>query len=381
MSPEWFLTQHNRYESFKADEPKVFLGEYASWGNTYYNALAEAAFMTGLERNAHAVGLACYAPMLCNVDYVNWKPDLIWFNNHEVFGTANYYVQKLFMHHQGDQLLRIEADGFRMPQAAIEETTISGALALGADVCTAEYWDIRLTNNDTGESEHFDGKRALLTDTIEDRKSGKEKPVLELGSTQLRNYTLKVKAKKLGGQRGFFINFGVKDHKQLLTWEISGWQNQDSMITSTIGGRTSCLTQSLFTVQEGVEYELALEVSGRRVRTYINGKLINETEDKPLIIEPLYYSASIEHETGDTIVKVVNVQDSMVAAKIELDGGPQRSIDAEVFELSGYALDEENSFEAPERIVPKESSIAVEGGSFAYEFPQHSITVFRLKTR
>lgn len=56
--------------------------------------------MTGLQNNAHAVGLACYAPMLCNVDYINWKPDLIWFNNHEVYGTANYYVQKLFMNHQ-----------------------------------------------------------------------------------------------------------------------------------------------------------------------------------------------------------------------------------------------------------------------------------------
>ncbi len=48
-----------------SDGPKVFLGEYASWGNTYYNALIEAAYMTGLENNAHAIGLYamrhCYA--------------------------------------------------------------------------------------------------------------------------------------------------------------------------------------------------------------------------------------------------------------------------------------------------------------------------------
>lgn len=69
--------------------------------------------MTGLEKNAHAVGLACYAPMLCNVDYVNWKPDLIWFNNHYVYGTPNYYVQKLFMHHQGDYILKVETNGLQ----------------------------------------------------------------------------------------------------------------------------------------------------------------------------------------------------------------------------------------------------------------------------
>ncbi|WP_339310964.1 alpha-L-arabinofuranosidase C-terminal domain-containing protein [Paenibacillus sp. FSL M7-0896] len=99
------LAHHRRYDSFNSEDPKVFIGEYASWGNTYYNALAEAAYMTGFERNAQVVGLACYAPLLCNADYVNWKPDLIWFNNHTVFGTANYYVQKLFMHHQGDYVL------------------------------------------------------------------------------------------------------------------------------------------------------------------------------------------------------------------------------------------------------------------------------------
>ena len=63
-TPEWFLANHHRYDNFRAQDPKVFLGEYASWGNTWYNALAEASFMLGLERNAKAVGLACYAPML-----------------------------------------------------------------------------------------------------------------------------------------------------------------------------------------------------------------------------------------------------------------------------------------------------------------------------
>lgn len=111
MAPEWFLANHHRYDSFDEKDPRVFLGEYASWGNTWYNALIEASYMTGMERNSEKVGLACYAPLLCNVNYINWKPDMIWFDNHQAYGTANYYVQKLFMNHQGDDRIELEMTG------------------------------------------------------------------------------------------------------------------------------------------------------------------------------------------------------------------------------------------------------------------------------
>ena len=114
-SPEWMLANCHRYDNMPSDGPKVFLGEYASWGNTYYNALIEAAYMTGLENNAHAIGLVCYAPLLCNVDYINWQPDMIWFDNHRVYGSANYYVQKMFMNCTGNNLLDVKHDGFDKP--------------------------------------------------------------------------------------------------------------------------------------------------------------------------------------------------------------------------------------------------------------------------
>lgn len=79
----------HHYEDCDENGPKVFLGEYASWGNTYYNALVEAAYMTHLERSK-VVAMACYAPMLCNVDYVNWKPDMLWFNNHAILKTPAF---------------------------------------------------------------------------------------------------------------------------------------------------------------------------------------------------------------------------------------------------------------------------------------------------
>ncbi|MDF2648897.1 MAG: alpha-L-arabinofuranosidase domain protein [Paenibacillus sp.] len=378
QSPEWFLAHCNRYDGFKADEPKVFLGEYASWGNKYYNALVEAAFMTGLEKNAHAVGLACYAPMLCNVDYINWKPDLIWFNNHEVYGTANYYVQKLFMHHQGDQLLQIEANGLDKKQESTMKP-INGAFALGTDRCSFRFWDMKLVNNDTGEMKELNGLSAELSDTDEDRLGGTSIRTLDLGETDWENYTLSLKAKKISGPKGFEIYFGKRDGDNQLIWDFGGWQNQDSALCSRVDGRTSCLTQSIFNVEPDMEYELTLEISGRQIRAWIDGVLFHDTEDKLPVIEPLYYSASFERSTGETIVKVVNVQENSVRAQIALADLHKTSLTVDVYEMSGHALDDENTFESPERVLPKQKEFSTEDCSFHYDFPKHSITVFRVR--
>lgn len=378
-SPEWFLANYHRYDNFKAEDPKVFLGEYASWGNTYYNALTEAAFMTGLEKNAHAVGLACYAPLLCNVDYVNWKPDLIWFNNHKVYGTPNYYVQKLFMHHQGDQLLRMEANGLEQQEVAAIKP-INGAFALETDRCSFRYWDMLLVNNDTGEEKVLNGGLlGSLSDTYEDRQNGTSIRALELGETDWENYTLTLKAQRISGPKGFKLKFGQRDQSNLLIWEFGGWQNQDSLIASNVDGRGSVLTQSIFNVENDREYTLKLEVSGRQIRAWINGELFHDTEDKLPVIEPLYYSASCDRTTGDTIVKVVNVQDSSVTAEVVLADLNETSLRVEVHEMSGHSLEEENTFEAPDRVSPKQKEFTINGSRFEYEFPKHSITVFRAK--
>lgn len=374
QSPEWFLANVGRYDSFKANDPKVFLGEYASWGNAYYNALAEAAFMTGLERNAHAVGLACYAPLLCNVDYVNWKPDMIWFNNHEVFGTANYYVQQLFMHHQGDYLLPVQADGLKAPEPDREVTPIRGEIGFGANANAVEYASIRLINHATGETLSF-------ADTALDRTGAGDKQTVMLGATEWEDYTLSLKAKKTGGgQWGFAVYFGWADDRQHLQWDIGGWQNQDSMIHAVVGGRGSVLTQSLFEVQNGVEYDLALRVTGRKIVASIDGVVVAETEDHIPFIEPLYYSASLEEATGDTIVKVVNVRGESETMELAFEGlASDRSLVAEVHELSGYDLEDENSFDQPAKIAPRTKKLTVEGPAFAYEFPKHSVTVIRVR--
>ena len=75
----WFLAQGARYDNYDRKGPKVFAGEYACHGkgkkwNHYHAALLEAAFMTGLERNADIVHMATYAPLFAHVEGWQWRP-------------------------------------------------------------------------------------------------------------------------------------------------------------------------------------------------------------------------------------------------------------------------------------------------------------------
>jgi alpha-N-arabinofuranosidase len=101
--PEWFLSNNLRYDNYDPTKSKVYIGEYASWGNTLFNALCEAAYMTSLERNGDVVRMSSYAPLLANQNHISWNPDLIYFTNTSVLPTVNYYVQQVFSTNEGDR--------------------------------------------------------------------------------------------------------------------------------------------------------------------------------------------------------------------------------------------------------------------------------------
>jgi alpha-L-arabinofuranosidase len=135
MPPAWFLSNANRYDNYPRTGPKVFAGEFAAHENvpqarqerpsTLNAALAEAAFMTGLERNADVVQLASYAPLLAHVDAWQWSPNLIWFDNLRSVGTPSYYVQQLFGQHKGTTVLPVTITG--LPTSGLEGVFASAA--------------------------------------------------------------------------------------------------------------------------------------------------------------------------------------------------------------------------------------------------------------
>jgi len=133
-SPDWFLQNAKRYDTFSRNSSKVFAGEYAAHSklsneavakNNWESALAEAAFMTGLERNADVVQMASYAPLFAHVDGWQWAPDLIWFDNLHSYATPNYYVQQLFSINKGSIVVPIQ----------LKNEVVAGTDSLYATAC------------------------------------------------------------------------------------------------------------------------------------------------------------------------------------------------------------------------------------------------------
>lgn len=138
---KWFLAQGNRYDNYDRKGPKVFAGEYACHGkgkkwNHFNAALLEAAFMTGLERNADIVHMATYAPLFAHVEGWQWRPDMIWFDNSDSFRTASYYVQQLYAQNKGSNVLPLTMNG--KPVAGNEDQNGLFASAV-IDKETGEY--------------------------------------------------------------------------------------------------------------------------------------------------------------------------------------------------------------------------------------------------
>lgn len=122
VKPEWLYDHVDFYDNYPRNV-KVFAGEYAAHipgkagrfnsekANSYEAALAEAAFLTGVERNADVVIMASYAPLIARVDWTQWSPDLIWFNGKKSYGTPSYYVQQMYSLYTGNESLATCTEG------------------------------------------------------------------------------------------------------------------------------------------------------------------------------------------------------------------------------------------------------------------------------
>lgn len=384
-SPRWFLQNNDRYDSYDRNGPKVFLGEYASQGNAFKNALSEAAFMTGLERNADIVKLASYAPLLANEDYVQWSPDMIWFNNHASWNSANYEMQKLFMNNVGDRV--VPSTGTGTPAV---NGPISGAVGLSTWATTAAYDDVKVTSADgtTLLSDDFSGDASKWTHTgrgswsIQDGQYvqtdvAAENTMVSAGDTSWHDYDLKVKATKKSGKEGFLVAFGVKDTGNYYWWNLGGWNNTSSAVEQAVDGGKSTLISKPGTIETGRTYDVEVKVRGRQVTLLLDGQEWGSfTDDKPA--EPFRQVVTRDARTGDLIVKVVNAQSAAARTAIDLGGAKVRS-KARVTTLTA-APDAVNT-ETATPVAPVTSTFSGVADEFSYTFPANSVTFLRIKKK
>jgi alpha-L-arabinofuranosidase len=385
-SPTWFLQNNRRYDAYDRAGPKVFLGEYASQDNKLFNSLAEAAYMTGLERNADVVRMASYAPLLANIDNVQWRPDLIWFDNDESWGTTSYEVQKLFMTNVGD---RVVPSRFTGP--GTEPKPITGAIGLSTWATAAAYDDVRVTTPDGTVLFNDDfsagagqwtplanrGSWSIVDGQFVQSDTAALDTLIRAVDVTAANYDLSVKARKISGAEGFLIAFGVKDSGNFYWWNLGGWNNTQGAVEKATNGGKELMVAKPNSVATGTTYDIRIEVRGTRVSLYLNGELWDSfTDDK--VTQPFAQVVTRDERTGDLIVKVVNAQDTQAVTRIDLGRRPAGST-ARATVITGDP-GEQNTRSA-EPIKPETRTVGGIGRSFTHSFPPNSVTFLRIRTR
>ncbi|MBR3816975.1 MAG: carbohydrate binding domain-containing protein [Clostridia bacterium] len=409
--PQWFLknTDHYDEKNYKRDYEsmtdtyygggiKVFVGEYAARSNRLEAALAEAAYMTGLERNGDIVEMAAYAPLFGNLTATHWAPNLIWFNNHLSTGSINYYMQKLFSTNAGTTLLGSELTGADVPAESLR-----GKVGLGTWYTKAEFDNLKVTDNKTGKTLAKDNFTVpnFWWDFYEmspaDWKEKNGKLIQQndyhayhllgasaaYGDADWSDYTYSFEATKLEGAEGFYIPFLIEDEQNMFFWNIGGWGNTKSALQRMEDGiKTDAIpgTSSSFTVEDGVTYEIKLVVNGNNIKGYIDG-VLQFSYDATNGTEAESYQVVSTDESGDIIIKLVNVTGVDRAFAIDIRNAEIDGTTATVYQVAGDSLDNDNILGAEEDCTMKEFTVEGISNQFNYTVPQYSATVIRIPTK
>lgn len=399
QTPEWYFTNNTRYDNYDRNgQAAVFLGEYAAKSNTMRAALAEASYMTGIERNADIIKMACYAPLFGNKTLNQWTPDMIFFSNDSALLTANYYVQHMFANNVGTNTLESTLEVNELPE---NETNLTGKVGLGSWMTSVSYDNLKVTDNKTDEvlyetdfssdatikednwTEHEgdwyikDGR--LIQDNTGAPYDTNTGDAIYVGDTSWTDYTLTVNAKILSGQEGFLIPICVKDTDNNIFWNIGGWGNTVSCLQIVENGSKSDQvtgTVRNMSLKKNHDYELKVIVSGNRIKCYIDGAVyVDYTIETP---DSLYETACVD-ANGDIILKFVNPTAYSTDINITLNkfNASSFSSSAIVTTLSGNEMSDANSWENPNLIAPIESSTPI-NEAFTYTVPKYSVTILRI---
>ncbi len=127
----YLFDNNDRYDSFDRDSAHVFVGEYAATAkgvgtiqtkSNMLEAVEEASYLTGIERNGDVVEMASYAPTFAKVNAQCWTVNLIWFDSQEVVLTPSYYVQMLYSNNYGSTYVKSTFDNGETIEDGIYES-------------------------------------------------------------------------------------------------------------------------------------------------------------------------------------------------------------------------------------------------------------------
>lgn len=393
--PNMLRASHN-YDPDRYDrkKPPIFVGEWATTVGSptpiFKAALSDAAYLTGLERNADVVIMACYAPLFTNVNpgARQWGTNLIGYDALTSFGSPSYYMQAMFSQNKGDVVLptTLKAPIIVTPPTA---STSHGKVGVGNWNTQAEFRNAKVTEGTatllddaltTVPADKRDGNWSVQNGVLV-QSGGGQPAVATFGDTKWTDYTYSVQARKTGGAEGFLIPFRYENQQNRIWWNLGGWGNTRSAFQAWADGSESEFGNTNTTIETGKWYDIRVEVKGRQVRGYLDGKLVVEAQEPvPTAVDPIYTSATSEAATGDIILKVVNAGDTPQVVQFDLQGAKRIAATAQGEMMVGQP-DDVNTVAEPVKVAPKKMMLKGVGRAFQHTFPANSVSVFRLKTR
>jgi len=393
MPPHFFYENASRYDSYDRNGPKIFVGEYACHGpvgnGNLLAAVAEAAFMTGMERNSDVVVMAAYAPLLVNVNDRKWNPDLIGFDSASSYGTPSYYVQQMFAANKPDIILKTTVE---MPAQESNADIRHGRIGLSTYEASAEFADIEVTKDgevlfsddfteDNGCWQTYNGNWGVK-DGVYAQDGDGQNTFSFTGDLSWTDYTLTCRARKTGGREGFMLAVYGKDNHNNIRWNVGGWGNTRHAVQFLYEGNfLEYGTGVAGSVETGRWYDVKVEVKGDSIKCYLDGELIHDVTITDPAEPEVYAVSGRSRETNEIIIKVVNATSSAQSASVNITGSDKIEKEGTVTVLSSPDPTDENSIEEPTKVSPKTETIKAFGTEFTHSFPANSVTVFRLREK
>lgn len=353
---DWFYRNGDLYDKLPADYPyKIYVGEYAATGrSSLYSSLAEAAYLTGVERNADKVQLVSYAPLLENADG-HGRNHLIVLKNDSVYGRTNYHILKMFSENRPDVNLKTQV----LPAETQPVFQTQGIVGIGTCNTVAEFKDFKVTQ---------DGKTFYSTDWNDlasawtasqgewkvDNGVLKQSKVegdsyLWLNGKELGDCTIELKARKIEGREGFRIFFGSKGEEQYYMADIGSHTNESVIF----GERNAAGNVSLFDYRNSTSvhtdhwYDVRVEVKGNHWKCYLDNQLEYEYTYQPVIRH--YAVSGYDKATNEIVIKLVNGENTPWSTSINLANVKSVQPEGTQITLGSVNPDAENSFADPEK--------------------------------
>ena len=388
VEPGWFFANSRKYDTYSRTGPKIYVGEYACnsgvGAGNQLAAISEAAFMIGMERNSDVVVMASYAPLFENVHNRAWPVNLIRFDSSRVTGRSSYHVQVMFGENRPDVTLPTE-----VVEPGKETPKPEGAIGVGTWNTRAEYKDIQVEKNGqvlfasdfskTAEGWKMAGGDWKVADGALQQSMEADNIHATAGDPGWSDYTLTLKARKLGGSEGFIVMFLAKNDQQYAWWNIGGWGNTRHALEQSIGGgsRRQVGESPAGSVETGRWYDVKVEVKGNRIACYLDGKLIQKGELEQKTLPGVFALGGRMDKSGQIILKAVNPGSTPLAATFRVEGASKIKPRARVITLAGNPNDE-NTLDDFNKVVPVESTFDGAAPEFQYTLKPCSLTILRL---